>query len=395
MKSFLSHRLLFLYLAAFITIVGYGMIFPLLPFYAQHFGATPLQLGFLAASFSIAQFLMAPVVGRISDRYGRKPVLITALLGTGGSFFAFGFAPSLFWLFVARAAHGAFSSGVFPIASAYIGDSTSKEERVVYISRLTATFALGFIVGPAVSGLLAGVSPAFPFFMAGLLALFNAAFIFFFLKESLTRKAENLVLKEGLVNVKAILHGFRGEFGTLFFMLFAWAFAIANLEVGFPLFAEQNLSLHEQQIGVVFAWIGTVAAFVQWVFLPMVTKRIGEIQTIIVGGISMAIGQALISYAPTMSVLFFFVSISTLGSALLRPTVNALLSERTKEGQGTTLGLAFSFESLGRVVGPLLGGFVINALGIQSQFLLGAGLLLSGALFFTKALLVERRVKHR
>lgn len=366
------------------------MVFPLLPFYAQHFGATPLQLGFLAASFSITQFLVSPIVGRISDRYGRKPVLVVALLGTAGSFVAFGLAPSLFWLFIARAVHGLFSSGVFPIAAAYIGDSTSKEERVTYMSRLTATFALGFIVGPAASGLLAGFAPAFPFVAAGILAFLNATFIFFFLRESLTAKAEKLVLKEGLVNVKAILHGFRGEFGTLFFMLFAWAFALANLEVGFPLFAEQQLSFHEQQIGVVFAWMGSVAAFVQWVFLPFIVKKFGEFRTIIAGGLGMAAGQALISYAPNLGILFLFVSVSTLGSALMRPTVNALLSKGTREGQGTTMGLAFSFESLGRVIGPLVGGFLINAAGIHSQFLLGALFLIGSSLFFAKSVLVTK-----
>ncbi len=389
MKNFLGHRLLFLYLAVFITIVGFGMVFPLLPFYAQRFGATPLQLGLLAASFSITQFLAAPIVGRLSDRFGRKPIMTISLLGTAGSFFAFGFAPSLPWLFVSRAIHGAFSSGVFPIASAYIGDSTSKEERVVYMSKLTATLALGFIVGPAVAGLLASIFPALPFLIAGLLALCNALFIFVFLRESLTKKAEKFVLKEGLVNVGAIVRAFRGEFGMFFFLLFAWAFALSNLQVAFPLFAEEAFSFHEQQVGFVFAWIGTVGAIMQWFILPFVARRIGKIPTIAIGSASMALGQALIPLAPVPAFLFIFVSISALGSSFLRPTINTLLSERTKEGQGTTMGFAFSFESLGRVVGPLAGGIFITEWGIPSQFFLAAVVLLAGFLLLIKSALLE------
>ena len=390
MKNFLGHRLLFLYLAVFITIVGFGMVFPLLPFYAQRFGATPVQLGFLAASFSIAQFLAAPIVGRLSDRYGRKPVLTIALLGTSASFFAFGFAPSLVWLFVSRAIHGAFSSGVFPIASAYIGDSTAKKERVAYMSKLTATLALGFIVGPAVAGMLAPIFPALPFLIAGLLALCNALFIFVFLRESLTKKAETFVLKEGLVNIGAIIRAFRGEFGTLFFLLFAWAFALSNLQVAIPLFVEEAFSFHEQQTGFIFAWIGTVAATIQWFFLSSITRKLGELPTMALGTVGMAIGQALISYAPAPAFLFIFISISTVGSALLRPTANAFLSERTKEGQGTTMGFAFSFESLGRVAGPLAAGVFIATWGIHSQFLLSAAILAIALLFLVKPLLVER-----
>ena len=395
MKRVLGHRLLFLYLAVFITIIGFGMVFPLLPFYAQRFGATPVQLGLLAASFSFAQFLAAPVVGRLSDRYGRKPILTIALLGTSASFFAFGLAPSLIWLFVSRAIHGVFSSGVFPIASAYIGDSTIKKERVAYMSKLTATFALGFIVGPAVAGMLASIFPALPFLIAGLLAFCNALFIFVSLKESLTKKAEKFVLKEGLVNIGAIVRAFRGEFGMLFFLLFAWAFALSNLQVAVPLFVEEAFSFHEQQTGFIFAWIGTVAAAIQWFFLSSITKKIGELPTIALDAIGMALGQALISYAPAPALFFLFISISTVGSALLRPTVNAFLSERTKEGQGTTMGFAFSFESLGRVAGPLAAGVFIATWGIHSQFLLSAVVLLIGCLFLAKPLLVERIVQSR
>jgi len=371
-------NLLFLYLAVFVTIVGFGMVFPLLPFYAQSFGATPVQIGLLAASFSIGQFFASPIIGRISDRFGRKPVLGIALLGTSLSFLIFGLAKSLSWLFISRFLHGICSSGAFPIASAYIGDSTPKEERVKYMGRLTAMLSLGFIVGPAFSGFLSPSNPTLPFFIASIVAFLNSLFIFLFLPESLKEKAEKLIIKEGLVNVKAIIQSLRSEFGILFFLLIAWAFAISNFQVAFPLFAEEKFNFGGSQTGFVFALVGIVAAIVQWVLLPRLVKIFREFPTIALGVFIMAVGQFLIPFSPTILLLTGFVAISSFGGSLLRPTANAILSERTLEGQGTTMGLAFSFESLGRIMGPLSAGVLISLFGTHIQFVLTALLLIFG-----------------
>lgn len=377
-------NLLFLYLAVFVAIVGFGMVFPLLPFYAQSFGANATQIGLLAAVFSIGQFFASPIVGRISDRFGRKPVLGIALLGVSLSFLIFGLAKSLSWLFISRFLHGIFSSGAFPIASAYIGDSTPKQERVKYMGRLTAMLSLGFIVGPALSGFLSASNPTLPFFVASLVAFLSSLFIFLFLPESLREKAEKLIIKEGLVNVKAIIQGLRSEFGILFFLLFSWAFAIANFQVAFPLFSEERFNFGGSQTGFVFALVGIVSAIVQWVLLPRLVKIFQEFPTIALGVFIMSAGQFLIPFSSKVLFLTLFVLISGLGGSLLRPTANAVLSERTLEGQGTTMGLAFSFESLGRMTGPLLAGVLISLFGTQSQFVLTALLLIFGLPFLFK-----------
>lgn len=382
--------LFLLYLAVFVAISGFGMVFPLLPFYAQTFGASPTQIGFLAASFSIAQFLASPLVGRASDRFGRKPILGLALLGTSVSFLIFSLASSLPWLFFSRALHGVFSSGAFPIAAAYIGDVTTKKERVKFMGRLTATFSLGFIVGPALSGFLVEKGYTLPFLTAAAVAFLNSLFIFFFLPESLTQKAEKLILKEGLVNIKAVVHGLRGEFGILFFLLFSWAFAISNFQVALPLFAEEKFVSSASQIALVFTFAGTVGALVQFLILPQITKWFGEHLTVALGTLIMGVAQFLISLSPNFAFLLFFSSTSTLGGSFLRPTINAILSKETKEGQGTTMGLAFSFESSGRVAGPLLAGILIATLGTQSQFVLTSLILFFG--FFL--MLKELRTTH-
>lgn len=385
MKSEITQtNLLFLYLAVFVTIAGFGMVFPLLPFYAQSFGATPSQIGFLAASFAIGQFIASPIVGRISDRFGRKPILGIALAGASLSFFIFSQAQSLAWLFFSRTLHGIFSAGVFPIASAYIGDTTAKEERVKHISRLTAIFAFGFIVGPAISGLISPISQTLPFLLASILAGFNALFIFLLLPESLTKRAEKIVLKEGLINIKAIIRGLRNESGVLFFLLFSWAFAISNFQVAFPLFSEAKFNFSGRETGFIFTLTGLITATVQWFLLPRLVKKYREFYILAVGVLIMSIGQLLIPVSGTVIFLAVFAALSSFGGGLFRPTANAILSKRTLEGQGTTMGLAFSFESLGRMVGPLSAGVLISLFGTQSQFILTGFILIFGLLFLLR-----------
>ncbi|MBI1971621.1 MAG: MFS transporter [Candidatus Wildermuthbacteria bacterium] len=374
--------MLYLYIATFLTIVGFGMVFPLLPFYGERFGLDAVGLGLLAAAFSLAQFLVAPLLGRLSDRFGRKPILAWALGGTALSFFMFGLANSVPLLFISRIIHGIASAGVFPIAAAYIGDVTQKETRVKYMSKLNATFALGFIIGPVVAGVLAPLHPALPFLAAGAVSFFTMVFLFVFLPESLTQKSESIVLKEGLVNIRAMGSAFLGDFGLFFLFLFAWAFAISNLQVAFPLFTQEKFSFTESHVGFVFGGIGVIAATVQWFFLDGVVRVLRERSTILWAVVLMGVGQFAIGFSPSVALLLLFTGLSTIGSAALRPTINAVLSKETHEGQGTTMGLAFSFESLGRTIGPIVGGVLISVWSAQSQFALTGLLMFFGAILF-------------
>lgn len=372
-----------LYLAVFINIVGFGMVIPLLPFYAQSFGATNLQIGLLAASFSITQFLASPFFGRISDKIGRRPILAISLAGSSLSFLFFGLAKSLFWLFILRALHGIFAAGTFPTASAYIGDTTSKEERTQYMSKLAAIFALGFVFGPAFSGILSGNNLTLPFFIASVVSAANAIFIWIFLPESLTRKEKRIVLKEGLVNIRVLISAFRGDFGIFFLLLFAWAFALSNLQLAFPLFSEEHFDFTASDNGYFFAFIGIVAVIVQWLILPKISRFFIETKIIAIGVLLATIGQFLVPWGKTIFGLYAATAIYTLGSSMLRPIINSILSKETKEGQGTTMGLAFSFESLGRIAGPLLGGLLIGILNVRSQFILSAVIFLLSLVAFT------------
>lgn len=387
----MQKKIIWLYITVFVNILGFGMIFPLLPLFAETFKATAFDIGLLAASFSFAQFLVSPILGRISDRFGRKPVLIISVVGSTFAFIIAALAPNLEVVYLSRILHGISTAGVFPIASAYVADITSKEERTVYIGKVTAMFALGFTFGPAIGGFLAGYGFSFAFFAAGLVSMINLILIFIFLPESITKKAEKFVLREGLLNFKAIYHGLRGDFGVLFFLLFSWSFYISNFQVAIPLFTTHNFHMGTVENGIFFSVTGIASVIAQWFVLPIMVRKIGEIKTIFVGILLMIFGQLFAPLFTQVLLFYIFFVISVLGSGLKRPTINAMLSKATKEGQGTTLGLAFSFESLGRIAGPLLAGLTIAHYGLSFPFWLTIGVLVIGLFLFWRVEMRKNR----
>lgn len=379
---FMQKKIIWLYITVFVNILGFGMIFPLLPLFAETFKATAFDIGILAASFSFAQFLTSPIIGRFSDRFGRKPVLLASVIGSALAFIIIGFADNLATVYISRILHGISTAGIFPIAQAYVADITTKDERAIYIGKVSSMFALGFVFGPAIGGFLANFGFSFAFFAAAFVSFVNLILISAFLPESITKKAEKFILREGLMNIKAIYHGLRGDFGVLFFLLFSWAFYISNFQVAIPLFTAHNFSMGTLGNGLFFSVTGLTSVIAQWFVLPVMVKKIGDIKTILVGICLMIFGQIL---APiSLNPLFFYVLfiISVFGSGLKRPVVNAVLSKGTLEGQGTTMGLAFSFESLGRVVGPVIAGLTISHFGLSFPFWVTTGVLIFGLFIF-------------
>lgn len=380
----MQKKIIWLYITVFINIVGFGMVFPLLPLFAETLNASVLDIGFLAGSFSIAQFLTSPILGRLSDRFGRKPILIFSIVGSAVAFLLIAFAKNLELVYVSRILNGISTAGVFPIAQAYIADITSKEDRAEYIGKISGIFALGFVFGPAIGGALGILGFSQAFLGASAITFVNLILVFFFLPESISKKAEKFILREGFINIKAIISGLRGDFGVLFFLLFSWAFYISNYQVAIPLFTEHEFNLDSLGNGIFYAVTGIGAAFSQWFILPKFVKKFGDLKTILIGIILMIVGQLVAPMFSLLAVFYIFFTISVLGSGLNRPTINAFLSKRTKEGQGTTMGLAFSFESLGRVFGPIIAGFTIGKFGYAFPFYLTTIVLFAGLILFVK-----------
>lgn len=389
--------LFFIYLTIFVNIIGFGMVFPLLPFYARHFQASEFTVGLLAASFAIAQFILSPIWGRLSDRFGRKPIIAVALAGLSLSFLLFGLADNLSLLFLGRILQGVFSAASISVAQAYVADVTDKKDRIRGMGNLGASLAAGFIFGPGIGGVLSTVNLSFPFFMAAGLAALNFVFVAAFLPESLSKKAEKLTIKEGFFNIKHMYRGLKGEMGSFFILTFLWSFALTNNEVGVPLFSEERLGLQASTIGYFFSLQGLLSAFMQSVLIYKITRLLGEHKTAVLGISVMAVGLFLIPFAITPALLLIFMIFMTIGSSMTRPTLASLVSKQTKEGQGTTMGIFSSFESLGRVFGPILGGWLFSTFGFHSPFTVTSVIILLSLLFIIRRknfLKSEQRREH-
>lgn len=381
MGSTQKPHLFFIYITIFVNIIGFGMVFPLLPFYAKEFQASESAIGFIAASFAIGEFLFAPIWGRLSDRFGRKPVILTSLLGISIAFFSFAVADTLRWLFISRFLQGVFAAGVFTSASAYVVDMTTKSERIKGMSRLGASLATGFMFGPAIGGILSLFNHQMPFLVASILTIFNFISVKFLLKESLQKKDERLIIKEGFLNFKAMLHGLKGELGALFILIFLWSYALSNNQVAIPLFGAEVLYASTVMIGVFFSLQGFTSGTTQWFLLERIAPKIGEHKTAFLGLLIMAASLFLLPFSNSLVVMGLFMVSFSFGSAIIRPTIQTLISKSTNEGQGTTMGIASAFESLGRIIGPIVGGGFYSQFGFHSPFTVSAVIILVTLIF--------------
>lgn len=351
-----------IYIAVFVSIAAFSMVFPLLPLYAKTFQASDAVIGSIAASFALAQMFFSPLWGALTDRFGRKPVIAAGLLGMSCAFLLFAVSTSIFMLFASRFLQGAFAAAVLPSARAYVADVTKKEERVKALGRLGAMLMLGAVFGPAIGGLLAGNDMSLPFFVGSAIAFLNFFFIAFFLPESLPRAVRKKTPFRGIsgFRFKESWLALHSSLAPLFLLAFAWSFLIANKQVALPLLGAEHFSLDVAAIGFLFAVMGILSAFVQFFLIEKITRAIGSHLTIAVGLLASAVSFALLPFAPVTAALFLVASLAGLGAAVARPVITALISQETSEGQGITMGTASMFESAGRLVGPFVGGVLFS-----------------------------------
>lgn len=386
-----------LYLAAFVSIVSFSMVFPLLPIYAKTFTASTIVIGLLASSFSLAQLLFSPFWGKISDRFGRKPILALGLLGMSVSFLLFGLAGNLFALFVLRFFQGVFAGAVFPSTRAYIADCTTKKDRVKHFGRVGAAMAFGAVFGPAIGGVLAHENISLPFFVASLVAFLNFAYIALLLPESLKKKSKNIAFRDAALNLTQAWKGLKGPLAPLFLLVFAWSFTMSNTQVSLPLLGLEKFHMSTQEIGLLFTVLGGVIAVTQAYLLPMVLKFARKRVVVTVGLAIMSLGFGSMPYLPGMEMVYVSMGVAAFGAALSRPLLSALISEETHDAQGATMGVAGAFENMGRLVGPMLGGFFLG-IAFAIPFLASVGIvfcILSFVIFkmkFLKGSLIDRRM---
>jgi multidrug resistance protein len=365
--------LVILFLTVFIDLLGFGIIIPLLPFYAESFGASALAIGLLNTSFSLMQFLFSPIWGRWSDQIGRKPIILIGLLGSCLSYVTMALAGSLTLLFVARIVGGIAGANI-PTAQAYIADVTTPENRARGMGLMGAAFGLGFIFGPAIGGLLSRFSPETPMWCAAALCFANFVAAWFLLPESRSANAAT----RSLGRMEAFRHAMTQPTLLLILALyFIVTMAFSAFEATFALFTEARFGFTAASIGFLFAFIGAIIALIQGVLIGHVVKRVGERRVIPVAILGIAISIGMLTVVWSVPTLLVALGLLAMGMGFNNPSLSSMVSKLSHEDdQGGILGLASSLASLGRVVGPAWGGYLYDAYGMSTPYLSAAGLML-------------------
>lgn len=368
-----------LFLIVFVDLVGFGIVIPLLPFYAEHFGAGPELVTMVMASYSLAQLVTAPLWGRLSDRIGRRPVLMASMAGSVAAYLLLAWAPSLAVLFLARFAAGAMAGNI-AAAQAYVADVTPPERRAQGMGLIGAAFGLGFILGPAIGGVLAGHDPHDVDFLAPALAAAGLSALAFvgtvlLLRESLDRTRPPAPRVPRLVAVRRVLSG--GGVARFILIGFATIAVFAGMETTFALWSSRTFGWGPAQNGYLFAFVGIIGAVLQGAAIGPLTRRWGETRLLAAGLVLIAAGLAGIAATTTVPMLYAAAGLLGIGFGMANPSLASLVSRGAgASDQGMVLGVNQSAGSLARVVGPLAAGVAFAHLGKSAPFLLGAVVIL-------------------
>lgn len=370
-----------IFLTVFIDLLGFGMVLPLLPVWAERLTASKYLIILLGSAYSLAQFVFAPVWGRLSDAIGRRPVLLLSLGGGGLAYLLMAFAESLGTLYAARFLQGFFTAGGLAAAPALIADVTSEEERSRGMGLIGAAFGLGFIFGPAVGAALAQVGLGAPFLAAAGLSFGNFLWAAAMLPETLDRTVAREAHTRFLDLQKLRETLTSPVLGLLFFLLFINTFAFSNLEQTFTLFVQERLGLDGRAAGrttgFLLAYIGVVAVLVQGFLIRPLSRRFGDERLLLAGILLTGAGMMLMPVPRGVSGLMLVSTLISFGWGLVNPCTSSLISRSAgRDRQGGVLGLSQGLASLARIAGPVWGGFAFSRIGIAWPYWSGGVILL-------------------
>jgi multidrug resistance protein len=367
--------LTFIFLTVFIDMLGVGILIPVTAYIVRQYSADAFTVGLLTVSYSFFQFFASPLLGQISDRYGRRPVLLLSLFGTAIGYFVFGVGGALWVLFAARIIDG-ITGGNISIAQAYIADVTPPQERSKAFGLIGAAFSLGFIIGPALGGALSNFGLAAPAFFAAALSLFNVALGYFMLPESLPpEKRTTAPLNLATVNpITGILDVMRKPvLPILLLAIFAFNFAFAGLQSNFSLYTLERFQWSPNQNALLFSVIGLVGIVMQGFLVRRLIPIFGDRRLATVGLGLMALSFFGVAFIPEGWMLFLVCIVMAVGSGLSTPTLTGMVSNSVSpREQGSILGVTQSVNALTRIFGPLWAGFAFDALGMPSPYWSGA-----------------------
>jgi len=351
-----NKALIIIFLIVFIDLLGFGIILPLLPFIAQKYQANAVQIGLLTATYSFFQLLAAPVLGRLSDRFGRKKILILSQLGSALGFIILAFANSLPLLFLSRIIDG-LTGGNISIAQAYIADVTDKKNRARGMGLIGAAFGLGFIFGPALGGALSKISYSTPALVTAFVSFLTVLTTILFLKETVdTKKAlESPKTEFSFKELKRVLLIPNLSFLIIIFFLINLAFSLTQGNLA--LWTEKTFGYDPSKNGFIFAYVGVLAVLVQVVVLPFLLKKLNENIILKIASFNLFLSFFLIFLSKNEPIFYLALTFMPLGNGLANPSIQSIASKDVpKEEYGGTLGLLQSAGSMGRILGPIIGG---------------------------------------
>ena len=364
------------YITVFLDLLGFGLILPLLPYYAQSFGATGLTLGAMTTAYSAAQFIGAPIMGALSDRYGRRPILLLTLLGSAVSLTCAGLATNLIQLTLARLVAG-LCGGSIAAAQAFIADVTTAETRAKHMGILGACIGLGFVLGPAMGAALAPYGFSTAAYAAAALAGLNFIWGLFKLPET---RSEASGIGRSSFSLGVITDALKAPLiRPILGATFLTTVGFVAMETTYPLLGARFYGVDARDLGKIFTFIGVIMVIIQGGLLGRWVKRYGEFSTAVTGMIVNAVALAALPFAPSLNISIGLLGFLALGQALSSPTLSTILSRSaSQETQGSTLGLGQSLSAFARAIGPLIAGFLFD-FRIAVPYVVGGSLTLLGA----------------
>ncbi len=406
-------RLANIFLVVFIDLLGFGLILPLLPYYAETYGATATLVGLLVAVYALAQFFGAPFLGRLSDRYGRRPILLISIAGTALSFLLLGLvepigtmiagifnasSPNtaiLMIMFASRALAGLFGGNI-TVAQAYITDVTDASNRAKGLGMIGAAFGLGFILGPAIGGFLSQWGYAVPAFAAAGLALINLIGVYLFLPESLSRERQafNSTQSRPLVSLNAMWEALNKPFvGPLLHIRLFFGLAAALFQTMFTLWAKDRLGLSAQTTAYILAYVGVLSVVVQGGLVGRLSQRYSDRQ-LIFSSIVIQIPSLLVwAFTPSVPILLLVLIPISFSTGVLNTIINTALTRVVPpEDIGGTLGISAALESLSRIIAPAVGGWLLGNVGAWAPGVLAAFIMSGEAVFAWRNLMQKPAV---
>lgn len=371
----MNKRLLNVGLIVLIDMLGFALIVPLLTFFADTFGATPFQTGLLVSSYAAMQMIGAPILGRLSDKYGRRPVFLISIAGTFIGFLILGFANSLWMLYLSRIISG-LTAGNISVAQAYIADVTDEKNRARGMGMFGAAFGIGFILGPALGGMLSQFGFSVPAFVSAGLTFINLLTVYFWLPESLTeeRRAELATQKKTEITLNALWVALRRPLvGPLLWVRFGFAIAFNAFQTVFPLYLLNKFNLGAQETGYILAYIGIVLVIMQGGAIGPLSARYKE-STLLIAFLGFSlIGMIGWAISQTLTTLLIFMFPMAIGAGSFNALINSAISKAVSRDEiGGMLGFGSGLESATRIVMPALASYLLGVYGTSTPGIMGS-----------------------